>query len=656
MWILKRFLKYHPGFPLRQTDMNRDRKIRINQLIVPFGPGSIYIDRNGISFLINGLDYWYCRKRENNTNQEKADVSEYRRYERRLASMLKIDEFRIPPDYRNNSTNYIVKNHSLFVPVSRFPTWYVNTKTNELRQLDPYEHSLPKDGRWVPVRFFCLCENGHLSEFPWKEWIGCECSNSSGLRLYDKGYSDLGSIRVNCINCPPESSGRKGRTLAQTSHIFENGTIKESILSKNGFKCPGTKPWLGKECRDSECNEPMIVGFINQSNIYFPRVVSSISIPDKLSADEKALEIAKRMGIFEEMKSYANYKIDRDIKLDIIKKRWNGEIENGIISIEVLERILDLIIENPGIELVNLQGKKEIKNITEIRWDEYQILRETYRDDNNSELRVTEQAVPPELRKLIKKLSMVEMLKETRVLIGFDRLVPRFPKFEDTPHIANWCFFRNKREKPWLPAIEVFGEGIFIEFDSENFHSWYSKNKNWLGNRYEDAFIKRLAQSCKNVSYEKIHDLEWATLFILVHSFAHLIIREIIFECGYSSASLRERVYVSLDQKNRMAGVLIYTSSGDSEGSLGGVVQMGNPERFSRLVRKAIIKATWCSSDPVCSEGLIHTNAEFANLAACHSCIMLPETSCETGNRGLDRQLIVGPIDDRIKSFFSDFL
>jgi hypothetical protein len=92
-----------------------------------------------------------------------------------------------------------------------------------------------------------------------------------------------------------------------------------------------------------------------------------------------------------------------------------------------------------------------------------------------------------------------------------------------------------------------------------------------------------------------------------------------------------------------MAGLLIYTAAGDSDGTLGGLVRQGEPDRFSITVDRALDRLSWCSSDPVCIESTGQGN-ENANLAACHGCLLVPETSCEHGNRFLDRGLIVGTL------------
>ena len=142
---------------------------------------------------------------------------------------------------------------------------------------------------------------------------------------------------------------------------------------------------------------------------------------------------------------------------------------------------------------------------------------------------------------------------------------------------------------------------------------------------------------------------------IMLHTFAHLMINELVFACGYSSASLRERLYVSRGDGRNMAGVLIYTAAGDSEGTMGGLVRMARTDRLRPVFASTLSDAHWCSTDPVCMEAGAHGQGpDSCNLAACHGCALLPETSCEEFNRFLDRGLVVGTFDDPSLGFFSD--
>ena len=197
--------------------------------------------------------------------------------------------------------------------------------------------------------------------------------------------------------------------------------------------------------------------------------------------------------------------------------------------------------------------------------------------------------------------------------------------------------FHNPPTQPqerWLPAIEVFGEGIYIELREDQIRRWQQDHADWLRRRLDDDFLVRLGGIFQTLPPLSSANRAWASRYLLVHSLAHILISQFVFECGYSTASLRERLYISADAGAPMAGILIYTAAGDSEGTLGGLVRLGRKERLSLIVRRALSRASWCSADPVCSENLGGQGFRRANLAACYACTLLPETSCETINEG----------------------
>ena len=193
---------------------------------------------------------------------------------------------------------------------------------------------------------------------------------------------------------------------------------------------------------------------------------------------------------------------------------------------------------------------------------------------------------------------------------------------------------KGKSEK-WLPAAEVHGEGIFIEFNKDTIDAW-------LSNPELAALSQKYAQCYKEFCESK----EWTVTtlrdarYVLMHTFAHLLIKQMSMSSGYSSSAIRERIYFGDD----MSGILLYTGSADKEGSLGGLVELGNIDQLIILMKDAFQEALVCTNDPECLNNVPAGNN--SNGAACHSCCMVSETACENGNRMLDRGLIV-PIDGR---------
>ena len=255
------------------------------------------------------------------------------------------------------------------------------------------------------------------------------------------------------------------------------------------------------------------------------------------------------------------------------------------------------------------------------------------------------------VRTVVRRVSLVRKLRETRALAGFTRILP--PPTPDDVQGAGGVRAREAiqslslvRGLGWLPAIVVRGEGIFVEFRADALDRWLARG----------SAVRRIAPMVAAYNARRAERLlpprHLPPRFVFLHSIAHVLIRQLAFDCGYGSASLRERIYCEdrIDAEP-MNGILIYTASGDSEGTMGGLVRQGEPGRLDVTLSEGLRTAGWCSSDPVCIESR-GQGADNANLAACHGCILLSETSCEEGNRLLDRALLVGTLRDRSCGIF----
>lgn len=645
------------------------KQVRIGQLIAPFGPGSIYTDRYGTPQVVAGLDHWY--KRWDQTVGRMFDCDdrgEFEISERRLSALLHVNRFCCPPDYRFVDRHHAgeeAPNSRLKVPALRFPRWYRHTRTGEMCRFNLDSAMIPRPtggGRWQPVRFISICASGHLSEFPWQEWLDCNCLGDGDLYLTDRGGSDLSSIRVECRSCPDGSQGRRGRTLSGTTVKPDLQNNEKSAFERDGIRCPGDRPWLGEEGGGLSCASPLIGALINQTNIYFPRTLSAISLPDVQIQDPVVshirIEIEKNVsvaGIVRTLWNMSNRAAAVGaVKPDLIKQGVAGTDEQIELA---LESLFSGVTAAPS-------GAAEPENpesdLLKFRRSEFNILRNEVNDPVHiPDLRVIPVEVPLELSPWISKVNLVERLRETRVFYGFDRLEPSSSPLDGMPGTAMTQLFLHPPEQPqeqWLPAIEVFGEGIYIELSEERLKYWQLTADPWLHKRLDDGFIGRLGGLYQTLPPLSAANRDWASRYLLVHSLAHVLINQLVFECGYSTAALRERIYVSDDSAAPMAGILIYTAAGDSEGTLGGLVRLGRPERLGPVLQRALSRASWCSADPVCSEQLGGQGSRQANLAACHACILLPETSCETINHGLDRAMIVGTPEERAYGFLAELL
>jgi hypothetical protein len=639
-------------------------QVRLNQLIAPFGPGSIYTDRTGTPIIVRGLDHWYHKECAPSFCTKCDKLEDFVRREPRLSALLGVDQFRIPPDFRKVRRNGHVPNAGLVIPAFRFPCWYRNTKTGHMRRfnLDTEVIDQPQqgEGRWQPVRFVAMCGDGHLCEFPWKEWCGCQCPNEYQLYVNDRGGSELSSITIKCRSCPVGSPGSSGRSLAGTTVSPEPGA--QSAFQQAQIRCTGNRPWLGSQAHIHPCNSPLVGALINQTNLYFPRTMSAISLPSSDDQQNQPIALWNQIrldadavrralfawGLGDEYRDMAC----QPIEVSLQQRGINAKSDDIKHFLE-----LESTVGTRMRDVHNLRGLDESRLLA-FRRDEYDVLRNPVDDSvSTPDLRVISTTVPTTLATWIDRVNLVERLKETRAFYGFDRLRPGVSTLENMPDSAMEQLFLTppKGANQWLPAIEAFGEGIYIELNEEAIQQWQSQNADWHKSRISNNFIARLVEIPQAlVGSEK--DLAWATRYLLVHTLAHVIINQLVFECGYSTAALRERIFVSSDTNSPMAAFMIYTAAGDSEGTLGGLVRLGRPENLGQVFQRALSRASWCSADPVCSENLGGTGSQLVNLAACHACVLLPETSCETINHGLDRSMIIGTPDNRTVGFLSSLM
>ena len=248
--------------------------------------------------------------------------------------------------------------------------------------------------------------------------------------------------------------------------------------------------------------------------------------------------------------------------------------------------------------------------------------------------------VPPALASFLADVAQAERLREVRALAGFTRLDAPDP---DDPDLVTRAPL--SRDRPtWVPASEVRGEGIFLRISEQLMTAWENRVRDHdVIREHKDAFARfRTNRYSDRLPGDFDPMRGWPEpRYIALHTLSHLLIRAIALECGYSSASLSERIYSGPGR----AGILIYTAVPDAEGTLGGLVSLAEAGPLTQILRRALADASRCSSDPLCAERLPRAPADFLHGAACHACLFVSETTCERGNRFLDRRFIV-PIDD----------
>lgn len=563
-----------------------------------------------------------------------------------------------------------------------------------------------KPRRTVQVRFISVCRDGHMRDFPWVEWLGLDTDEWNGsrsdrwLRLLSTGSASIAGVIV-------VAEQKHGDGFTEIKRKSLAGAFGQDLPVDCDSQVPALGIGDGGDVHGAPCSQKLQAVLRGASNLYFSDVRSSIYIPEfkdqklapeildllddhdfkqdllnvALTADEGVLTkrsaglVLKRRRPESEVdadelaaaanKHLLHEVLTRDRMTATLLKMKAGANDGKLTEAMIAEVIAASPVSDWGIDpeqLVNplndwLGAKREAlepeSETTDSGLSERAFRSEEYvtfsRDGQEGlpkiNLLVRSHPIAEYeaiIRERFSRISLLDKLRETRAFVGYSRLYA-------TPvsdPVKRWQLISRER-KNWLPAVVVRGEGIFIVFDSEKLEQW---------NEQHGAFHRqRLAAVNRNLHAQavrrQVHANDVDPRFVLIHTFAHILISQLTFDCGYGSSSLRERIYFS-DAHPRMNGVLLYTAAGDSEGTMGGLVRMGAPGLLERTVARAIDRSRWCSSDPVCIESS-GQGPDNCNLAACHSCALLPETSCEHQNRLLDRGVLIGTLDHPETGFFS---
>ena len=632
--------------------------IRRAQLVAPFGVGAMSVLVDGTSIITAGLDHWY-------EADDPDRLEEYREHDWRLEARLRVKEFRLPPDYRRGKRGSDNLNGELTVPVLRFPRWHfciyckrleksVLSMTQAVFCQDKSHEAKGTRPRMSQVPFVVICTAGHLDDFPFDKWVhrSHKPSCNGQLRLKSTGGDGLEGQRVVCDHCKAERSLR-GITETVPGKEGDRTVLSHSLSSPDDpYLCVGARPWLSDHGRI--CGLPVRGALRAAGNVYFPKVESSIYLPRKEGPiSDEMRELMRNTEIRSAMRSLHRF-LGAEIGAAILRRELISLLEvvspaclTPISDEELIAGYHDMLAGGEG--ETGLAEEPDTELLTgddEWRYPEFRCIRETPNDDR---LAATDPGVHPDLDSYLERVRSVDVLRETRALRGFTRVRDDVLKLS-----AGKALLRREPlpfSEDWLPAYVVKGEGIYLELDP-------ARLTTWEGRPEVQARAQRIAdQYGKLAARRGSQDRGLPPRFLLLHTLGHLLVNELIFTCGYSSASLRERLYVSTDAEREMAGLLIYTAAGDSEGTMGGLVRMARPANLRAVCASAISNARWCSSDPVCMEaGEKGQGPDSCNLAACHGCALLPETSCEEFNRFLDRGLVIGTFDDPTLGYFSDFV
>lgn len=578
--------------------------VRPSQVITTFGPGAI-VDLQTLSVIVAGIDGWHV--------DEDLVI-----HEPRLQRALKVKRFF---SAEPASGNYFTKRGT--VPTFLFPRYQVcthpecatlsepgeelveyNEKTQEMECKAPNCKGRGKfRAPTIPAPFVVACPSGHIDDFPWRAYVHRDADTNCKKRMRLVYLGTTGSVSDIWIYCACDAK-------RSVSDAF--GENRSLALGE----CSRKRPWLGIKNKDPhECKHAGQLRAIQRgaTNGWFPLVRSALSIKEAASPIGQALKKCPQHQV---------EKIDSQEKLQTL------------LELEMFPALAEFKVEDIWQTLLKERGEIETDEI-DLRLPEWNAFRdiEGSNQGDQSDFFLEAGEVPDFLADKVERIVLARKLLEVRALTSFTRIDYASGMDDDGMGASRAPIYKERQD--WLPAVEVRGEGIFLELKEEALNAWEA----------EPAVQKRAAaieQKYKEWAAERGVDADDfpGARYVLLHSLAHVLMRQLALDCGYSESSVRERIYSSTDPDRKMAGILLYTASADSEGSLGGLVDLGTRERFPNLIHNALENAKRCSSDPLCADHQPDVHATI-NGAACHACVLAPETSCEAFNRFLDRNFLV---------------
>lgn len=588
---------------------------RPSQLMSFAGVGAV-VDLPGMSVVVRGLDAWAGGGQPVPEARLLAQVQ-------RMMPGAGVGSLRHPPhDPKVVDDPYT----ALGVPVTTFPRWLRCPACQQLLPIDGVNQlelhhrwgRRPDLAKWVhlqcprqtgtapsrrraclPARFLVACAKGHLDEFPYVDFVHLKAQKPCpGPQLL---MSDAGSVlgpRVT-VSCTAGCGSR--RNISEAA-----GTRGSANLPR----CRGRHPHLQTF---EPCGEPLKLLVLGASNLWFNVSVSALHLPDE---DPVATAVADNWDVVSNLPPAGLAQVLAGMPaLHALRELSPGELTAAI-----------------GAERARRAGATEPADaqpeLLQAEWELFSHPTTTKADDN---FVAVPTAPPPAHATLLCNVVQVERLREVQASIGFVRIDAPGRAEGQELHVAPLSVGR----VGWVPAVERRGEGIFLQLDEDLVSSWCARV-----DEHPDIEALRAAYGRWRDNRDQARDPSFPVArYVLVHTLSHLLLRQVALECGYSSASIRERLYVGSPDRPT-AGFLLSTAASDSEGTLGGLVALGAARFLGRLLTDALEGAQTCSSDPLCAERLPQAPSDSLYGAACHACLFVSETSCEAGNRWLHRAVL----------------
>ncbi|GAA6768674.1 DUF1998 domain-containing protein [Flavobacterium sp. CGRL1] len=621
------------------------------------GVGSIIETRDG-SIFINLYNEWPFFENINGQFEDHNLISD-KRFKNRISKYFQQLEHLVKIPVNDLRQGYKLENPFALMSAKYFPEWFycntchrfdkfVNWKynwENNVESVDKEKFYPPKCFKCYvknrknkrkffdleQIRFILTSNNGEIADIPWDKW--------SMLKKLKKENEDEkeGIEKDSEIN----NSEEKITTLSNI-HVPDDLELE----LKTSDKLDDLKGiWIiAKNKHGEQINFSTLSGLFNlrvkieelipntnekgilfkpvirtSNSVYYPNILSSIYLPANDELNQKTINLIKEY--YDD-----GFNIDQIVK--VLSKSHSKEFEKQLIQ---------KLIENNFSEREAEISKTE----NEYRFDEYKFIISKEKEKLGNSLIFEKIDINFFPHNLIKSIFKMDKIKITSVQTSYTRQEPisinLFLKDDEDSNNDKKIYkkFTSKEgiNVKYLPAIESFGEGIFFDFDNDKLNKWieaYPEIK---------TRVQTIIDNHNNSDSLLNKDLVITSKFILIHTFSHLIIKELEYLCGYPATSIQERLYIDDNPKTEMNGVLIYTIAG-SEGSYGGLTSVCDSDKIGKLILSAMMRAKDCATDPIC----YHTGGQGVsnlNLSACFSCSLLPETSCEIFNCYLDRRVLI---------------
>ncbi len=630
--------------------MGQFEQIQTRKAISSYGGvGSIIETRDG-SILIDNFNEWPFFQTINGDFEEHNFIID-KRFKNRLSRYFQELEHLVKIPVNELKKGFDPENKFAFLSAKYFPEWFYCNNCNRFDRIDHWKsnwennvNSEHKGNLYPPkcyccyvtnrdnkrkffdleqVRFVLTSPNGEIADIPWDKWamfLNKKKEDKKGTEeaVNEEDIITLGNVQV------PEDAIFEYKTSDKLDDLKGIWIIAKR---KNGEQLNFTtlsglfnlRVKIQELLPNTKETDILFKPVIRSSNsVYYPNILSSIFIPANDELNEYSINLIR-----EEHKDGSNAQtISRNLK-----RYKNIEIDPTII-----QKLIDKNFSERELEISKTENQ--------YRFDEYKFI--TEKDNDRVEDKLIFNRIDNSFfqNDLIKSIFKMDKIKITSVQTSFTRQEPISSSLILEDEDAEKTTKKSIRKKftsafgkttKYLPAIESFGEGVFFQFNNEILNKWIENNP-----KIKER-IEILIGNQNHFESNFNEDFELNPKYVLIHTFSHLIIKELEYLCGYPSTSIQERLYI--DEELEMNGVLIYTIAG-SEGSYGGITSICDGNKIGKLIESAMIRAIDCATDPIC----YHTHGQGVanlNLSACFSCTLLPETSCEKFNCYLDRRILV---------------